>query len=287
MPNLHAVFDLLRAAWIEYERDRARYLAGAMVYYGIVSLVPLLLLLLSMLGLLLRFSSSAAEAERQVLLGIDASFGAELRTTIEGLLDALQQESITSTFISMVGLLLAASVLFRHLRRSFGAIWGWDPPKVAWRVGAAVWATIIERMVSFAMVLGGAGLLIAAVALIAASQWVDRTIGDLPLLGPTAEWLLPLLTSLILASITFAAVFKFLPPVAVRWQDLWPAVLLCALAWMIAAELLALYGTYLGGSPSASGALGGILAIMLWMNVLSQVLFFGAELCKVFAARTA
>lgn len=178
-------------------------------------------------------------------------------------------------------------MLLRHLRRSFRAIWGRDPPGAARRVGAIVWATIVERVVAFVTVLGGAGLLIAAVALIAASQWVDRTLRGLPLLGPTAQWLLPLLTSLVLAGITFAALCKFLPPVPVRWRDLWPAVLLCALAWTLAAELLALYGTYLGRSPSAWGALGAVLGVMLWMNILSQVLFFGAELCKVFAARAA
>jgi uncharacterized BrkB/YihY/UPF0761 family membrane protein len=49
-----------------------------------------------------------------------------------------------------------------------------------------------------------------------------------------------------------------------------------------ASELLALYGVFFG-SRSASGAVGGVLAIMLWMNIVSQVLFFGAELCKVVA----
>ena len=42
-------FGLLRTAWQEYERDHARYFAGAMVYYALVSLLPLLLLLLAAL----------------------------------------------------------------------------------------------------------------------------------------------------------------------------------------------------------------------------------------------
>jgi hypothetical protein len=64
-----AFAHLLRAAWVEYERDHARYLAVAMVYYAIVSLVPLVLLLLAALGLLLRFSATAAEARWQTLAG--------------------------------------------------------------------------------------------------------------------------------------------------------------------------------------------------------------------------
>ena len=71
-----------------------------------------------------------------------------------------------------------------------------------------------------------------------------------------------------------------MPPVPIRWRDVSLAALLCAVAWVVAGELLALSGIFLGSSRSASGALGGILAVMLWMNVVSQVLFFGAELCK-------
>src|SRR5690606_8267530 len=115
--------SLLIAAWREYEQDRARYLAVAMVYYALVSLVPLLLLLVSTLGLLLRFSTSAARAEQQLLAGIEASFGEQVRAAVDGALVALQAESVMATVISVLGILLAASVLFRHLRLCFRAIW--------------------------------------------------------------------------------------------------------------------------------------------------------------------
>ena len=49
--------SLLRAAWEEYERDRARYFAGSMVYFALMSLVPLLLLFLATIGWSLRFLS--------------------------------------------------------------------------------------------------------------------------------------------------------------------------------------------------------------------------------------
>jgi uncharacterized BrkB/YihY/UPF0761 family membrane protein len=52
---------------------------------------------------------------------------------------------------------------------------------------------------------------------------------------------------------------------------------------MIGAEILALSGIILGDSPTASGAFGGLLVMMLWFKVVSQLLFYGAELCKVVA----
>jgi uncharacterized BrkB/YihY/UPF0761 family membrane protein len=55
---------------------------------------------------------------------------------------------------------------------------------------------------------------------------------------------------------------------------------------VVAAEFLALYGVFFGSSHSAYGVVGGVLAVMLVMNIVSQVLFFGAELCKVVATGT-
>src|SRR5690606_8680155 len=187
--------DTLRKAWIEYERDRARYFAAAMVYYAFLSLVPFLLLLLAALGLLLRFSASARSEERRVLIRIEEQFGGELHATIDHLLTALQRESASATAISIAALLLTASVLFRHLRMSFRAIWKRDPPLIAARVRSVVRATLLERAISFVMVLGGGVLLLAALAMMAGAQWLNLALGGLPLLGPTAEWLLPPLTS--------------------------------------------------------------------------------------------
>src|SRR5262249_24999111 len=111
-----AFIGLLRAAWVEYEHDRARYLAVAMIYYALVSLVPLLLLLLAALGLLLRFSSVVAQAEQRTLSEIEARIGPDLAVSITRLLASLRQGSIVATAIGLGGLLLAASVLFKHLR---------------------------------------------------------------------------------------------------------------------------------------------------------------------------
>ena len=275
--------DLLRAAWVEYERDRARYLAVAMIYYALVSLVPLLLLLLAALGLLLRFSEIAADAQHQMLGAIEASFGPELPATIKRALDTLQRESITAILISLVGLFFTASVLFRHLRMSFRAIWKYEPPLVSGPVRAVVRTTVLEQVLALAMVLGGGGLLLAALALIGLTQSLGSALGHLPFLARTG-WALTAVSSSILAAITFAAMFKVLPPVPVGWRDVWLPAVLCAVAWVAAGELLALYGVFFDDS-GAYGALGGVLAAMLWMNVVSQTLFFGAELCKVIAQR--
>jgi membrane protein len=66
-----------------------------------------------------------------------------------------------------------------------------------------------------------------------------------------------------------------------RWRDVRLATALCTLGWLSGAEILTLYFARFGSSLNTYGALGAVLIVMLWMKFVSQMLFFGAELCKV------
>jgi membrane protein len=276
-----ALMRLLRAAWQEYERDYAKYLAGAMVYYAIVSLVPVLLLVLATLGLLLRFSETAAAAEQRVLQAVETNFGPELKVAIDGLLARLQEGSLIAIGVSVIGLLITAAALFRHLRISFRALWKQAPPLVSGSVRNAVRETVLEQVKAFAMVLTAGALLIVTLGFIAVVHWLSGLFSELPRFSDTAGWLLALPIPLILATLTFALLFKFLPPVQLAWRHVWLAAVLCGIAWIVGADLLALYASF--GDNSAYGAIGGLFVVMLWMKFVSQVLFYGAELCKVVA----
>lgn len=280
-----AFFNLLRRAWQEYERDYARYFASAMVYYALVSLVPLLLLVLGALGLLLRRSELAAAVELQFLEAVEASFGVALRDTFARVLQTLQEGSLIAVVVSFVGLLMTASQMFNHLRMGFRALWRHAPPLVSGPARSALRATLLEKVLAFVMMLVAGAVLLAALLLIAALQWLHARPVSVPFLSQPAAWLLAIPGPLVFAPLTFALLFRFVPPVALGWRDVWLATVLCTLAWIVGAEILASYGAHFGRNLGAYGALGGLLLVMLWINTISQMLFFGAELCKVVASR--
>src|SRR5262245_10646526 len=105
--HARGIAGLLRDAWIEYQRDRARYLAVAIIYYAAICLVPMLLLLLATLGLLLRYSMTAVYLERQMLTTIETRFGSQMSAMITGLLDGVQRDSFVVTIIGVVGMLVS------------------------------------------------------------------------------------------------------------------------------------------------------------------------------------
>jgi membrane protein len=283
--TVRGIAGLLHDAWIEYQRDRARYLAMAIIYYAAICLVPMLLLALSTLGLLLRYSTTAVELEREMLLTIETRFGAQMSATITGLLDGLQRDSIVVTVIGVVGMLVGASLLFRQLRMTFCAVWHYEPPSVAGPIRFRVFTIIREWIIAFVITLAGGALLLLGVVIVSAFRWLARLLARVPIL-PGVGLLVAVVSSFALAAITYGALLKVLPPRAVRWRDLLPSVLLCAGIWVVASELLPLYHRFVGETRNAYNAIGALLPVLVLVNLGAQSLFYGAELCKVMTRRS-
>jgi membrane protein len=282
--KLHALSRLLRAAWQEYQHDYAKYLALAMIYYALVSMVPLLLLVLATLGLLLRVSTVAAAAEQRVLQTVQTSLGPEMTVTLHDLLTRLRAGSVVAMTVSIVALLVTGSTLFRHLRLSFRAVWKYELPLAAGSVRDAVRETLTEQATAFLMLLSAGVLLVVTLWLIAVVHWLGTFFNALPRFRDMTAWVLALPVSFVLATLTFALLFKYLPPVSLAWRHVWLAAGLCGVVWIVGADLLALFASF--GDSGPYGAIGALLVVMLWINVMSQVLFYGAEVCKVMATRS-
>jgi len=280
-PWISAQSSLLRAAAGEYVRDYAHYFAGAMVYYALLSLVPLLVLLMAGMGWLLRLSPLAVDLEQQLLSTVEVTFGPDLRVAVEQVSVYLQRGSTVATLIGIVGLLMTSSALFAHLRMTFRALWKQAPPLASGSMLRALRMKFTERVIAFGIMFGGGALLLALLAIIGALQWLIALPGELSLLGDTLGWLLPLLGSLVIAPLIFALLLRALPPMRMRWSDVRLAAILLGLTWIFGAEILSVYAAHAAKKWSAYGAIGGILMVMLWMHALSKMLFFGAELSKV------
>jgi membrane protein len=237
------------------------------------------------LGLTLRLSSVAASAQLQLLQAIEAGFGEPLRNTVEQLSEQLQQGSVTATIVSLVGLLVTASKLFHHLRMTFRAIWKYESPLASGEMTRVVWETFLEKSKAFLMLLASCTLLLAALVLDGVIHWVILRTSKMPWISEPVGLFFSIAAIFVLAPLTFALIFRYLPPVTLKWRHVWLASALCGAAWVIGFELLAMYGLRLGRQFGTYGALGGVLIAMLAMNIIAQVLFFGAEICKVVAQR--
>lgn len=252
-----------------------------MIYYALVALVPLLVLLLATAGLLLRFSNVGAGAKEQVLQAIEAKFGPELQTTAVQLLANLQRQSVVVLIVGVLGLMWTAAVLVGRLRMGFRAIWRLDPPIIAGSPWKVLLMTVREKAIAISIATLAEVLLVVALIAITALEWLSSAARGVPVINWAAAWLLAVPSGLLIVPLAFALLFMYLPPVRLRWREVWFAATICGAAWLIATEAAAFSGAFFGSNFSAYSAMGGVLVLMLWMNVASQALFFGAEVCKL------
>jgi membrane protein len=95
---------------------------------------------------------------------------------------------------------------------------------------------------------------------------------------------LDILISLSVITLLFAALFKFLPDVKIRWKDVWAGAFLTAILFVLAKYAL---GLYFGKSDPGStyGAAGSIILIMIWVSYTGLILLFGAEFTQVYITK--
>ena len=93
-----------------------------------------------------------------------------------------------------------------------------------------------------------------------------------------------LLVSLVVTSGLFAMLFRFLPDVRLRWKDVTMGAVVTAVLFMIGQQAI---GLYLGQSTitTSYGAAGSVMILLLWVYYSCQILLFGAEFTRVWAAR--
>jgi membrane protein len=262
----------------QWSRDNAPRLAASLAYYTILSSAPLLVISIAMADRM--FGEAAVQGqlawEIQTLVG-----GAAAQAIQDVLRDAHRPSSgLIATILSIATLVVGASSVVVELHSALNLVWGIPDPDAGSWVKSIV-DLVKERFYSTLVILGaGCLLLVSLVASVSIA-----TIGNFfhPLL-PLPEWSLHLATftaSFLVVTLLFAAIYKFIPDVRLRWSDVLIGASVTSLLFTIGKQALAIY---LGrvGFESTYGAAWTVVIFLVWVYYSAQLFFLGAEFTKVF-----
>ena len=269
--KLKTVWRVLKESFENFSDDKVLRLSGAMAYYAIFSIGPLLVLIVGLAGFVFGGKAVRHEVHQQLM----AMVGEKSTNVIESMMRARHSgDTLMATVLGAVGLIFGAAGVFGQLQDALNTIWGVTP-----KPGHSLWLFFRDRFLSMAMVLGIGFLLLISMVLSTLVNAFAREIGHAIALP---VWIAPLfndLTSFIVVTLLFAAIFKVLPDVKLRWKDVWTGALLTAFFFTVGKYLL---GLYLGRAVSASayGAGSAFIVILMYVYYSSVILFFGAEFTK-------
>ncbi len=277
--NFKTIFHLVQTALSEWSDDKASRLAAALAYYTVFSLVPLLVIVIALAGLLGRGSA----AEDQILLQLQNLIGQEGRQFFQDMIAGASKPAagVIATVVGFVTLLFGALGVFGELQDSLNTIWEVRLKPVK-GLGGSLKRLIVQRLLSFTMILGIGFLLLVSLVVSAALASIQ---GYMAYLLPVPEILLNLLNFVVsfgVVMLLFALMFKILPDAEIAWKDVWLGSAITALLFTIGKFAIA---TYLGRSSiqSSFGAAGSIALVLVWVYYSAQILFLGAEFTQVYA----
>jgi membrane protein len=267
-------WSVLKRTWQGWQKDDGFLLSAAMAYYGALSLFPLLLVLMAVLGMVLRFWPVAQNQQEQLLTLLSQN-DPWLAQQLGAVLAGVKARAGLGGPIGAATLLAAAVGVFVQLDYVFDRIWSIPPSSKHWL--AYVRSVLWDRVSAFLMLLGVSGLLLAVLVANVVLAGVWSYVVQLPAGNLAWEWSQTGLT-LIVNTLLFGTVYKVLPKVRVCWRHAMVGGLFVSLVWLLGQHLLVSF--VIGTSYNAYGVVGSFMAIMLWLYYASSVIFLGAELVR-------
>ena len=300
MELIKYIYQLLRDSVLSFNKDKGFKHGAAISYYTIFSLPAILMIIIYSTGSLL-----GEGVVRNELLGLIAEYlGPDNATEVDKMISSLNQESssIWATLLGIGTLIFGATGVFYTLQDSLNSIWK-IPEKIERTsgIGATV-KLVLDRILSLAMVLTLGFILLVSMVLDMIIVGLNSLIRNLEegfqeMLADVWPWfanfleqidfifvtayLLDLAVGLLVITLVFALIFRFLPSARIPWRDVWLGSFLTAVLFTLGESLI---GWYIGNSSVTStyGAAGSVVLILLWVFLSSQILLFGAEFIYVF-----
>ncbi len=251
----------------EFKADNLRDWAAALTYYGIQSIFPGLLVLVSLLGLI------GKSATQPFVTGLAKIAPSDVRHILLNAITHLQRSHAAAGTLAVAAIVLglwSASNYVAGFMRASNAIY--DVPE-----GRPAWKTYPIRLGVTLLVLV---LLVASVLIVVVTGSLARRVGNglgIGLAAVTAWDIAKWPVLLILVSIMFAVLYWASPNARQGFRWVSPGGLLAVLLWLVASGLFALYVANFGHYNKVYGSLGGIIIFLIWMWISNIAILFGAE----------
>lgn len=267
------IFNVLRDATRGFFSHAGLTLAASIAYYTTLSLAPLLIL-----GLWLSASVSPV-AQTELVSQVNTLVGSAAGDAIELVVEnAARKPSLGSVagILSVLLMLFSASAVFSQLQKALNVIWGVQRLEDG-QPGLFLRLWVRRRLLAI-------GIIAALVFVFIVSLLMNTA---LVLLLPESDAIWKLVNEvvgLLIFTVLFAAVYRYLPDHRMAWRDIGWGALATAALFGIGKYLI---GMYLAHSTFAGayGPAGSVALLLVWVFYSAAIFLFGAELIGAFASR--
>ncbi|MEU0038585.1 YihY/virulence factor BrkB family protein [Streptomyces sp. NPDC006333] len=258
----------LKGALREFKDDELADRAAALTYYGVLSLFPALLVLVSLLGIVGR---SAAD---RVLTNLRQLTPGSAHDIITRAVDQLQNNSGAGSVVAIAGIVLAvwsASGYVAAFIRAANAVYDIPEGRPLWKILPVRVGVTVVLMI----------LAVAGSVIVVFSGGVARQAGSALGVGDTglavwsvAKW--PVLV--VLVTVMIAILYWASPNAKVKgFRWITPGSFLALVIWMLASAGFAFYVANFASYNRTYGTMAGVIVFLVWLWMTNLAILLGLE----------
>ncbi len=249
------------------------YLAAAITYWALFSLIPLTVALVALSGF---FLGSSEALESRLVLAVNTLVPVSRETITENIQVMVRTRAVAGV-VGVVGLLWVSTTVFGVIRKGVNTVWGISTPR----------RFLHERLIDLAFTAGAGVVLMSLMTYIAASGVLGdffstlfrgRANGD-ELANELLNYVAP-----ILSFIVFMFLYRYLPNTKTTFREVWPGALMATVAFEISKGVFFWYTRAFPVYNIVYGPIGTLLALLTWAYVSAFILLVGALVTSRYSA---
>nr|WP_238419318.1 YihY/virulence factor BrkB family protein [Streptomyces taklimakanensis] len=268
-------WTVLRGTVKEFLDDEIADRAAALTYYGVLSIFPALLLLVSLLGVV------GETATRHILDNLEQLAPGQAREILRDAVDEIQRGG--GGFLAVVSLLAAvwaASGYVAAFIRTANHIYDIPEGRPVWKLTPLRIGVTLMLMVLLAL----SALIVVFTGGVAEQVGTAIGMGEQALLvWSIVKW--PVLVLLVASMISI--LYWSAPNARLRGLRMAPGSVLAVLLWVVTSAGFALYTANFGSYNKTYGTLAGVVVFLVWLWLSNLAILLGLELDAELARRRA
>jgi membrane protein len=265
------LWPTLRRTVTEFREDNLTDWAAALTYYGLLSLFPALIAMVSLIGIFGDPTTTTAKLT-EIITELGPESGAE---TFEGPIKSIVENQSAAGLAFVLGLAVAlwsASGYVGAFTRASNIVYETPEGRPFWKLRPLQIAVTLAMIVMMALLAIGLVLTGPVVEAVANPIGLSSTAVDV---WNVAKW--PVMAAIFILMVD--VLYYTTPNVKIRgFRWVTPGAIVAIVVWAIASALFALYVANFGSYDKTYGTLAGLVVLLLWFWITNLAILFGHQM---------
>jgi membrane protein len=267
----HGLGATLKRTLTEFQEDNLSDWAAALTYYGLLSLFPALIAMVSLIGIFGDPQTTTSKLT-EIITEIGPESGAE---TFEGPIKSITENQSAAGFAFVFGLaaaLWSASGYVGAFTRASNIIYETPEGRPFWKLRPLQIGVTLAMIIMMALLAVGLVLTGPVVEAVANPIGLSSTAVDV---WNIAKW--PVMAAIFILMVD--VLYYTTPNVKLRgFKWVTPGAILSIVVWAVASALFAFYVSNFSSYDKTYGTLAGLVVLLLWFWITNLAILFGHQM---------